>query len=184
MGEHGNSPARNYSWEPFKPGHEVNLTHGARTKRPDVLAEQFYLRLMADESTPAYLHDPSYEEAIRAYCRSLAIVRLLWDWFDRQDIDVAMADVSQEDEDEERAYTRDEDGEGGGSRRRTTRRTIGRHVASVLDQLHRHETRAMSLRTKLGLDPLARTKMQRDVAGTKFDLARAIAELTEREQSA
>jgi hypothetical protein len=183
MGEHGNSPARNYSWEPFRAGNEAALTHGARTKRPDVLAEQFYERLMTAESTPPYLYDPSYAEAIRGYCRTLAIIKLLWDWFDRQDIDVAMADITTEDEDEERAYSRD-DGEDGGSRRRTARRTVGRHVASVLDQLHRHETRAMNLRTKLGLDPLARMKMQRDVAGAKFDLAAAIAALSDQDRSA
>lgn len=146
------------------------------------VAEAFRSRLMAAESTPPYLHDPSYEDAIMAYCRACAIVKLLWDWADKQGIDVLMADETDETEDEERAYTKASDD--AGSKRRTTRRTRSRHVSSVLEQIHKHENRAIKLRNALGLDPLARARLGRDVAAQKFDLAQAIAELSKQERSA
>ena len=175
-------PTGNKLREPFKPGNEVAVTHGASSpRRAGELARQFQARMMASEDTPAYLQDPSYGEAIAAYCRSLAIVALLWAWFEAQDIDVAMADVTTEDETEVRAYSREGDGDGG-NRRRTARKSTSRHVSSVLDQLHKHETRAMTLRARLGLDPLSRARLGRDLTAARFDLAKAIAELSEQEQ--
>jgi hypothetical protein len=163
-------------YEPFRPGNAVAEVHGARREgRIGPLAEQFRLRLLASDTTPDYLRDASYTDAIMAYCRALAIVKLLWDWLDGQDIETAMTDLTTEEEDEERSYSRS--GDEGGSRRRTKRRTVSKHVSSVLDQLHKHETRAMTLRGQLGLTPLSRARMSRDVTAAKFDLARAIAEL-------
>jgi hypothetical protein len=50
----------------------------------------------------------------------------------------------------------------------------------AVDLLLRVERAAQNLRNALGLTPLAREKLGRDVAGTKFDLARAMmAEATE-----
>ena len=173
------------SWQrpPFEPGNTLAVTHGATSPRTmGAVAEAFRSRLMAAESTPPYLHDPSYEDAIMAYCRACAIVKLLWDWADKQGIDVLMADETDETEDEERAYTKASDD--AGSKRRTTRRTRSRHVSSVLEQIHKHENRAIKLRNALGLDPLARARLGRDVAAQKFDLAQAIAELSKQERSA
>lgn len=169
---------------PFQPGHELSKVHGANSPRSvGALAEAFFTRLMSLESTPGYLQDPSYEDAIMAYCRACAIVKLLWDWADKQDIETAMTDLTTEDEEETRSYAKDA-GDERGSKRKTARRSTSRHVSSVLEQLHKHETRAIKLRASLGLDPLARMKMQRDVAGAKFDLAQAIAALGEAERGA
>ena len=168
--------------EPFKPGNEVARVHGATSVRTvGEVKDLFRARLMAAESTPAYLQDLSYAEAIDAYCRALAVVKLLWDWFEAHDIDVAMADITDEQEEENRSYSKGDD-EDGGNKRRTTRSTRTRHVSSVLDQLHKHETRAMTLRARLGLDPLSRARLGRDLTAARFDLAKAIAELSEQEQ--
>jgi hypothetical protein len=105
----------------------------------------------------------------------------MWDWFEAHDIDVAMADITDEQEEENRSYSKGDD-EDGGNKRRTTRSTRTRHVSSVLDQLHKHETRAMTLRARLGLDPLSRARLGRDLTAARFDLAKAIAELSEQEQ--
>ena len=45
-------------------------------------------------------------------------------------------------------------------------------VRAAADLLTRLEARAESLRSKLGLDPLARARLGRDVASTQVDLAR------------
>lgn len=49
-------------------------------------------------------------------------------------------------------------------------------VRSAYLLLHRAEARAQTGRTRLGLDPLSRAKLGRDVAAGKVDLARAMAE--------
>lgn len=171
-------------YEPFAAGNEVSLVHGARSERHiGPLAAQYTEELLASPATPDYLQDPSYAGAVQAYCWTLAICVLLREWLSRQDIDAAMTDQTTLDEDEERRYTKDpgEDTERGGSRRRTTRRSVSRHVSSVLDQIHKHETRAITLRRELGLTPLSRARLGRDLTAAKFDLAKAIAELSERE---
>lgn len=48
--------------------------------------------------------------------------------------------------------------------------------------LHRAETRASTLRTQLGLTPLARAKLGRDVAAGKVDMAKLMADEYERQQ--
>ena len=142
------------------------------------------------ESTPGYLlSDKSYGPVIESYCRCLAVLTLLWAWFDEQDIASAMTDQTTEDEDEERTYAREggedeDDGERRGSKRRTRRRTVSGHVTSVLSELYRWEGRAITLRGRMGLDPLSRAKIGRDVAASKFDLAAAIAEIERAERSA
>jgi hypothetical protein len=176
------------TWQrpPFEPGNTLAMTHGADSKRADVVAEHFYTRLMAAESTPQWLQDPSYEDAIRAYCRTLALIKLLWDWCAAQDIETAMTDLTTEDETEVRTYGSDrESGEQDGkkgSKRKTARRTTSRHVGSVLSRLDRLETRAMHLRSSLGLDPRSRAQIGRDVTAARFDLAQAIAALAQQQE--
>jgi hypothetical protein len=191
MAERGTRPPRGYSREPFKPGHELSTTHGANSPRKvGPLAREYAAQFMESDSTPGYLiSDKSYGPVIESYCRCLAVLTLLWAWFDDQDIASAMTDQTTEDEDEERTYVReageDDDGdERRGSKRRTRRRTVSSHVTSVLSELYRWEGRAITLRGRMGLDPLSRAKIGRDVAASKFDLAAAIAEIERAERSA
>lgn len=52
-------------------------------------------------------------------------------------------------------------------------------VRSAYLLLHRAEARAMSGRRRLGLDPLSRARLGRDVAATNVDLARLLSEARE-----
>lgn len=53
---------------------------------------------------------------------------------------------------------------------------------AALDALRLWETRASQERARLGLDPLSRAKLGKDVAATKFDLARLWAEMDDDEE--
>ena len=139
-----------YTWPKFEPGHKVNVKHGGYDPaRVSVLAAQLTAALLAADSTPDYLRDPSYLPAIEAYCRAQAVCELEWTWLCAQDIEAALADLTSADKDEDRAYSR----AGRTERRDTKRRSTARHTASVLNQLHRHEVRAAALRNSLGLAP-------------------------------
>lgn len=81
---------------------------------------------------------------------------LLWDWLAAQDVEDALSDVTTTEEAEERR------------KGRTTRRTVSRRVVSVLDQLHRAESRAASLRGKLGLDPASAARLAKDLSATRW----------------
>ena len=158
---------RRYSWPPFAPGHEVSVTTGAGSERRlGPLADLFVAALMADEATPDYVREPSYRWAVQAWGRAEAIVMLLSDWLSGMDVEAALTEVTESEETEERS-------KGGLKAKRTMR---SRRVASVADQLHRHEVRAMQLRARLGLDPLSRARLGKDVASSKLDLARLWAE--------
>jgi hypothetical protein len=166
MSEPGKGPARNYSWPAAEPGNQLATVHGARSERRIApLADQIASSLLSHPDTPPYLREPSYAPAVRAWSRAEAVVSLMWDWLAEQDLDTALADTTTTDEAERT------------SRGKSSRRTTSRHVESVLTQLHRHEVRAANLRSRLGLDPLSRARLGKDVASQKFDLARLFAEM-------
>lgn len=157
---------RGYSWPPFEPGNEVATRHGANSERHvGPLAEQIAAALLNHPETPQYVREPSYAAVVRAWSRAEAVVELLWRWLGQHDLDAALTDLTEADED----ATFDK-----GS---STKHTTSRHVESVLTQLHRHEVRAMNLRSQLGLDPLSRARLGKDVAAQRVDLARLFAEL-------
>lgn len=158
---------RGYRWPDAGPGNELATVHGANSERRIApLADQIAASLLSDPDTPPYLQEPSYAAVIRAWSRAEAVVSLLWDWLAEQDIGTALADTTTTDEDERR------------SRSKSRRHTTSRHVESVLTQLHRHETRAMNLRSRLGMDPLSRARLGKDIAGQRLDLARLFAEIS------
>jgi hypothetical protein len=141
------------------------VTTGVHSRsRIDVVSAQVVDELFADPSTPPYLREGSYRFAVEGWATAEASCRMLRAWLATQDLEVAMAELTEGAEDEERA----------GPRVKRSMRT--RRVVSVLDQLHRHETRAMHLRAQLGLSPLARARLGADLAGAKLDLARLWAE--------
>jgi len=143
----------------------VSVTHEARSERSvGVLAERFVSALLADPGTPDYVGEPSYRYAVEAWGRAEAIVALLAEWLSGMDVEAALTEVTESEETERR------------SKGKTSRQLKSRRVASVVDQLHRHETRAMQLRARLGLDPLSRARLGKDVAASRLDLARLWAE--------
>lgn len=150
--------ARGYSWPPFEPGHERSLQHGARSERRIApLAAEIEQHARTLPSWPSYLDAAEYGAAVTAWARAEAVVTLLWRWLaDRaeQGLDELLAEHATEETEEMR-------GKG------TTRRmTTGRRVASVLEQLRKWESAAASHRARLGLDPLSRAKLSKDVAIT------------------
>lgn len=166
MSEPGKGPARGYRWKDATPGNELALKHGANSERHVApLAAQIAASLLDHPETPAYLREPSYAPVVRAWSRAEAVVTLLWDWLDEHDLDAALADLTETDESDK--HTK-------GS---SSKHTLSRHVESVLTQLHRHEVRAMNLRSRLGLDPLSRARLGKDVASQRLDLAMLFAEM-------
>lgn len=58
----------------------------------------------------------------------------------------------------------------------------GRGKTSVLELLRQWEATALTHRSRLGLDPLSRARLGRDVAATQVDLVGLLTELREREE--
>jgi hypothetical protein len=53
---------------PFGPGHELSVSHGARSERRlGPLTDMFVAGLLADEATPDYVREPSYRWAVQAW---------------------------------------------------------------------------------------------------------------------
>jgi hypothetical protein len=153
----GQGDARGYSWPPFEPGHTASLLHGARSERTIApLAEQIAAELLAAESTPAHLLRREFAAAVQAWARAEAVVALLWRWLDEQDIGEALTEVTSAEETETHG------------KRKTTRRSVSRRVASVLGELHRAETRAASMRRALGLDPLSAGRLAKDLSASRW----------------
>lgn len=151
-------PARGYSWAPFEPGHTASLQHGARSeRRVGPLAAEIEQSARSAPSWPPYLNGAEYGAAVTAWARAEAVVSLLWTWLDQhaeQGLEQLLAETSSEETDETT------------SKGRTHRMTTGRRVASALEQLRRWESAAAGHRARLGLDPLSRAKLSKDVAIT------------------
>ena len=149
---HG-GPARGYSWPPFAPGNTVALVHGAKSERSVApLAEKIAAGLLTHPSCPDYLQEPAYGPVVAAWSRAEAVTQLLWQYLDGMDAERALTETITGEEDETH-------GEGGS----ITRRSASTRVMSVLGELHRAETRAMNLRGRLGLDPVSRAKIAKDL---------------------
>ncbi|MGQ0479705.1 MAG: hypothetical protein ACT4O0_01540 [Pseudonocardia sp.] len=161
-------PARGYSWPPFEPGNEVAVTHGAWSpRRVDPLATELVDTLLADPDV-SFLRAPAYRTALWAWGRAEAQVQLLTEYIaDNGGIAEALAEHGSEESDE----THD-----GGRSRRVSR---SRRVGSALAALDRAEARAASLRARLGLDPLSRARLGRDVAAAQVDGAEFLTRLRE-----
>jgi hypothetical protein len=145
--------ARGYSWPPFAPGNTIALAHGASSERSVApLAEKIATGLLTHGSCPDYLLEPAYAPVIAAWSRAEAVTQLLWQYLGGMDAEKALSETIAGEEDETH-------GDGG----RVTRRSRSTRILSVLGELHRAETRAMNLRGRLGLDPLSRAKIAKDI---------------------
>ena len=132
------------------------------------LADGCAAGLLEDADTPDYLRAAAYMPAVQAWARAEAIAALLWDYLAERDIEAALTERIEGTETEDRGE--------GGSVRRTS---VSRRVMSVLDQLHKHESRALHLRSKLGLDPLSRARIMRDLGIAHQAGGEAIARMAE-----
>jgi hypothetical protein len=154
----GQGSARGYSWPPFGAGNTVAEVHGARSERRIVpLADRIARELLERESTPPYLREPEFAPSVAAWSRAEAVVALLWDFLAERDIVAAMSEVSGEDE------TTETTGKG-----RSERHMKAKRITSALSELHRAETRAATLRGRLGLDPMSRAKLAADLGQARW----------------
>lgn len=136
-------PARGYTRPPFAPGHELSLKHGAFSPRK------------VQPLTTALID--ALQEAIAAPDSSIGYLadpsyRLaLWHYAETEARRRLVAEWLLE-----QGGEIDAAGE-------------VRAASALLDRL---DKRAESLRSKLGLDPMSRARMGRDIASAGFDLAR------------
>lgn len=164
--------ARGYSWPPAEVGNTLAETHGARSeRRVGPLARAIEVEARAGSNWPGYLGDPVYSAAVTAWARAEAVCELLWRWLEEQD----PADLLVESRSEESEETRE--------RGRSRRVSTSRRVASVLDQLNTWQARASNHRQRLGLDPLSRARLGKDVTAAQVDIATLLSDLRERAEA-
>lgn len=147
----------------FTAGHELSTHHGAYSERRVApLAAEVEQVARADPSWPAYLDDSSYIPAVRAWASSEAVCVLLRRYLDGMDFIDALADTTTEESTETRG------------RGKTTRVATSRRVKAALELLDKAESRAASHRARLGLDPLSRARLGRDVTSARSDLVQIL----------
>ena len=149
-------PPRGYSWQPFQPGHELTLKHGAFSpRRVDPIAAGLVDQVLADPQC-SDLESPRWRAALWAWARAEAQVQLLDAWL---------------------AKAGEQSGDGVGD-------LDAEAVRSAYLLLHRAETRATTQRGRLGLDPLSAARLGRDRAAASVDLAKLMDELRRRDENA
>jgi hypothetical protein len=148
------TPAFEGQRPPFPVGHELSVRHGAFSpRRVDPLASELVDLVLADPAT-AYLQAAHWRPAVWAWAKAEAQVQLLEEY---------LATRAQE--------TGDGVGDLGDER-----------VRSAYLLHHRASARAISGRSRLGLDPLSAARLGRDKAAAGMDMARLMAELHKRDQ--
>jgi hypothetical protein len=139
---------------PFGPGHELSVRHGAYSPRKyEPLARELVENVLADDHQ-AFTHAPAFRPALWAWARAEAQVQLLTEYL------AGLAEAANNgvgDLDDER-------------------------VRAAYLLLHRAEMRAQSGRSRLGMDPLSRARLGRDVAAGQADLASALTRIAERDR--
>ena len=145
---------------PFAPGNQLAVdggrppVHGAYSpRRVDPLARDLVDQLLAD-STVRHAHALAYRSAVWAWARAEAQVQLLSEYL---------------------AAAGERAGDGVGD-------LESEAIRSAYLLLHRAESRAMTGRARLGLDPLSRARLGKDTAAGQLDTARLMAELEKRDR--
>lgn len=140
---------------PFQPGHELATHHGAYSPRRVDPLATELVERILDDDDVAYLRALSVRPALWAWAKAEARVQLLEEYL---------------------AGRGGPDGVGDLEDRRTR---------SAWELLHRAETRAESGRKQLGLDPLSRARLGRDVAqGRQADAAAELTRMREEHERA
>jgi hypothetical protein len=172
-GEDGWTPEFDGQRPPFQPENQAATVHGGRSERHvGPLAARIAAELLADPDTPPHLNEPLFASAIQAWSRAEAVCRLLWAWIEGKDIIATLTDLATTTEDEET------------SKGKTHRRSVTRHMPSVLEMLRKYEAQSANLRGRLGLDPASAAKVGRDLAARRYmdatPLQAALAEIEKR----
>lgn len=134
----------------FETGNEVSVRHGIYSPRKVDPLAADLVALMLDDPALGYLKAPAYRAELWAWARAEARVQLLDEYLAAKAGDGGIADPD------------------------------ANRVRSASLELHRAEARAASGRNRLGLNPLARAKLGKDVAqgqAANADVARIMAQL-------
>ncbi|OJY53533.1 hypothetical protein [Pseudonocardia sp. 73-21] len=149
----GWSPAFPGQRPPFEPGHTASLQHGARSERRVApLAEEIETAARADPTWPPHLRGREYAAAVRGWARAEAMAELLWRYLADRDLDEALTALE----------TTDTETEQHKGRARSMSRS--RRTTAALDAWQRAQTTAAYHRRQLGLDPVSRAKLGKDLA--------------------
>lgn len=133
---------------PFQPGHELSTRHGAYSpRRVDPIATEM-VELVDNDPAVSWL-TAADRPALWAWARAEAQTQLLTEYLEQAG--QASGDGVGDLEDE--------------------------RVRAAYLLLHRAEARALSGRARLGLDPLSRARLGRDVAAARIDMARLLSGL-------
>jgi hypothetical protein len=152
------APARGYTitHPPFEDGNDVALRHGAYSpRRVDPLAS---------ELVEAEVARASVEGSATSYLAEPSYRPALWAWGRAE----ARCQLIVEWLEDKASIGIDSDGE----------------ELGALRALARFEQRAMAMRSRLGLDPLSRARLGRDVAAGSVDMAKLMERLAEAERAA
>ena len=143
-------------------GNKIQLTHGAKDpEKVGEIAGALMEALLNDPTTDDYLRQPIMAHEVLAWAHAEAQARLMRDWLDASGLSAAMTETVLSAEEETPL--------GGG---RLSRKATSRKAASLMSELHKAENR----RIQLGLTPMSRARLGKDIASSQFDLARFWAE--------
>ena len=121
-------------------------------------AEAILLRERAKASWLPYLEEPVYERAVRAWVRAEPTMEMYGKYLEQQTAEVMSTEFGEAEEDIIG------DGEKSGS---SMRRVRIRKTGPCLEMWGKLDATASMHRAKLGLDPMARAGLGRDVAAGK-----------------
>jgi hypothetical protein len=152
---------------PFEKGNALGLRHGVYSAAVvDPIAEAMVAELLADDDV-AHLRPRWVRWSVDAWGRAEAQV-LLW----RRHVEAlggfeeSLESVTTEESEEIRS-------EGG----RSTRSSTSRQMEAAIIGLERAEKHAAACRARLGLDPMSRARLGRDVMSAKADMATILSQL-------
>lgn len=167
------TPARHYSWPPFEQGNTAAATHGAwSTRLVAPLAAELERQAREDPSWPSYLNDASYDAAIADLYWTEAQILRMRAWQAGADVDELITEQT------------DVEGTETASKGRVSRRSTSRRRGASLDSMLRLMAHAHAVRKELGLTPMSRFRMRRDVAATEVSLVELLTQAREAHDAA
>lgn len=153
------TPQNDRQHPPFEPGNRVALRHGAKSPRVLEPAARSIVDELLEQPGLSYLRDPAYTVAVEHYGKAVARVELLERWLSERF----------------GRWLADPDSIPSQDRRR---------LMALEAMRDRAEGKVQYWSSRLGLDPLSRSKLGRNVAATQHDLAQAWAAEAAREAEA
>lgn len=148
----GKGPARNYVWPPFEKNNTAALKHGAKSDR--------VIRPIAEALVVELLEQAHAPQSPTAYLAEVSYKPAVWAWA-RCEARVALLVRWLE----EQGGDLTEEGE----------------VRPAAELLRKYEAQGERLRARLGLDPLARARLGKDLASGAVDMAALMAAQSELE---